>query len=411
MRSYVGVLAALALISALTSAYLHYPGAPAPLPGLGYSDVVYGVFSVRFNPGDLSLWFREGVLEELRGGRRVCPAPYIDYRFEYPPVIALLFYTSTCAAILAVFPNAYPPEDYRDLIAVAERIHYAIQALALITSYAVMLAAAYLVARSLNVDPWRLLLIPILPSTIVYTVYNWDVVAAAFLIVGVYLYLKGRYGLAGVAVGLSVATKLLTAVAGAALALRLLGVGDRRGFTAYMLAFTLSSTTPYALAYILSPQGFMEFLNHHASWYCENCIYMILEPDIWSSTHKILGASAVAAASTAILTATLLKPQAKLQEVLFASTAAPIIFNYVFTPQMTLMITPVAILALGPRALVAYTLADVANALIIISFFQELGAGGNPWTLEGVTQKIALTRNIALLVLWVRMAYKVVWGP
>jgi len=411
MRGHVAILAALALISALASAYLHYPGAQVPLPGLNYSDVVYGVFSPRFILGYPDFWIRAGALEELRGGRRACPAPYLDYKFEYPPAVAALFYASTCAAIHAAFPKAYPPDDYWSFIVAAARIHYAVQALALVVSYIAMLAATYLVARSINAEPWRLLLIPVLPSTTVYMVYNWDVVAAAFFMWGVYLYLKGRQGPAGALIGLSVSTKLLTAVAGAALALRLLGAGKWRGFAAYTSAFTLFSAAPYALIYVLSPRGFMEFINHHAHWYCENCLYMPLVPDIWSPAHKILGASAVAAASAAVLAVALLKPRARLQEVLFASAAAPIIFNYVFTPQMLLMITPAAALALSRRELAAYALADAANALLIVIFFHELGAGGSPWTLEGTTQKIALARNLTLLALWIRVANKAIREP
>ena len=97
----------------------------------------------------------------------------------------------------------------------------------------------------------------------------------------------------------------------------------------------------------------------------------------------------------------------KLPELLFASTATPIVLNYVFTPQMMLMITPMAVLALSGPALIAYSIADAANSLIIVSFFRDL-VNSNPWTLEGLTQKIALLRNITLLVLLIATLHKLI---
>jgi hypothetical protein len=72
---------------------------------------------------------------------------------------------------------------------------------------------------------------------------------------------------------------------------------------------------------------------------------------------------------------------------------------------MMLMITPVAVIALKGPALLAYIVADAFNSLIIVSFFRDL-ANSNPWTLEGLTQKIALLRNIILLALLTTTLYK-----
>ena len=390
------VLLIASIISAFTSYYLHDPLTLTLQPGLKYSDVVHGVFNVRFNPGDSTLWFNVDKLEALRGGYRLCPIPYVDYKFEYPPLVGVLFLISTCTGIMVILPKVYSPGDYGELMEGVLSIHYRVQALTISLAF---LLTVLLVARLLEVYEvglWRALLVPLLPSTTVYMVYNWDAIAAFFLVASIYLYSRGDYRLAGLAAGLSVSTKLLTALTGLTLAL-MLALRDRRGFLEYTLTFLLAGAGPYALLYLISPRGFMEFVGHHAGWYCENCVYMLLVRDIWSPLHKTLAAFTIGFVVAAVLVASTTGAR-RLPELLFASTATPIVFNYVFTPQMMLMITPIAVMALNGPALLAYAIADTANSLIIVSFFEELGHG-NPWTLEGVTQRIAMVRNLLLVAL------------
>ncbi len=404
MSSYTYIaLLAVAVLSILVSYYLHSPQSPVIQTGLKYSDIVHGVFNPRFNPGDSRLWFNVDKLEALRSGYRLCPLPYVDYKFEYPPVIGVLFLVSTCTGIMVSLPRIYSPEDYSDLVRGILLVHYNVQASTLSLAF---LVTVFLVARlleSYKAGLWKAFLIPLLPSTIVYMIYNWDVLAALFLVFSIYFYTRGNYRLSGFMMGLSVSTKLLTIIAGLSLAL-LLASKDRRGFTGYTLAFLLAGVTPYVLLYIISPRGFIEFISHHASWYCENCVYMILVNDIWSPLHRILAAFTIGFTVAVILVASATSSR-RLQDILFASTATPIVFNYVFTPQMLLIITPVAMISLNGLPLLAYIVADTANSLIIVSFFKDL-LQSNPWTLEGLTQKIAMTRNMILVVLLLATLYR-----
>lgn len=406
MRINTPLLVVVVALSIALSYYLHNPMVSAPLVGLKYSDVVYGVFSTRFNPGDPSLWFNTGKLEELKSGRRLCPIPYVDYKFEYPPLIALLFLISTCTGFMLVLPQSYPPSEYSLLIERVTQVHYNIQALALITAFLVTVVLVVVLSREFNLESWRYILLPILPSTIVYTIYNWDIISSAFLLAGVLFYLRRRYMLAGVLTGLSISTKLLTFLAGIALAVRLVALGEREGFKSYITAFLAFSIIPYAVVYLVTPQGFLAFVNHHSRWYCENCIYMILEGDIWSPLHRVAATLVIGLTSIIVLFLST-RRDVRVDQLLLLATSTPIIFNYVFTPQMILLITPIAILTLSNRSLALYSLADILNALIIISFFEELLARGNPWTLEGVTQKIAMARNLVLLILWVHLVFKI----
>ena len=396
-------LSIVSILSILLSYYLHDPQTPVFQTGLKYSDVVHGVFNTRFNPGDRGLWFNYDRLEALRGGYRLCPVPYVDYKFEYPPLVGLLFLASTCTGIMVSLPRVYSPEDYSELVNDVLLIHYRIQAIALSLAFLTTILLTASLLKVYRVGLWRALLIPLLPSTTIYLIYNWDVLAALFLVASLYFYIRGDYRLSGFMAGLSVSTKLLTVVAGLSLAATI-ALRDRRGFSEYTLAFLLAGAGPYALLYLISPRGFVELVNHHAGWYCENCIYMLLVRDIWSPLHRILAAFTIGF-SVAVLLVASTRGSGRLPELLFASTATPIVLNYVFTPQMMLMITPVAVIALKGPALLAYIVADAFNSLIIVSFFRDL-ANSNPWTLEGLTQKIALLRNIILLALLTTTLYK-----
>jgi len=82
---------------------------------------------------------------------------------------------------------------------------------------------------------------------------------------------------------------------------------------------------------------------------------------------------------------------------LFVATTSLVLFNYVFSPQMLLLITPFAVLALNSTKLALYGVADVFNALIIVTYFQN----PVPWEYGSTTQNMALVRNLALLALFI----------
>ncbi|MEM2511816.1 MAG: hypothetical protein QXX61_01640, partial [Ignisphaera sp.] len=98
----------LALFVSATSFYLHMPEKPALLsnPGFSYSDIVYGLYNPIFlnivssnglinNAAISEKWFNKEVALKLVRSR-LCPIPYKDYKFEYPPIVAVFWYASTC---------------------------------------------------------------------------------------------------------------------------------------------------------------------------------------------------------------------------------------------------------------------------------------------------------------------------
>ncbi|MEM4655890.1 MAG: hypothetical protein QXD80_02895 [Acidilobaceae archaeon] len=396
------ILYIILILPLIFSLYIHNPGFEAPLGlyGLKYSDIVYGLFYPIFLDfkahSEGGRWFTGDKPTSLSKGIRVCPIPYVDYHFEYPPLAGLQWYISTCIAIYLTFPKVFDSREYRYLVDSAAMKHYVLMALTIVVSYIVLVTSLLHIVRLLNLESWRVMVLALLPSTTIYIVYNWDLLAITLYTLAFYFYLQRRYSYAGALAGLSVSVKLLTVVASLIILIMVyLKSRNLKTTSEYLISFTAAGIAPYIILLLYTPQGFYSMVSHHSSWYCENCIYMLLVGDIWSYTHKILAALVIGAITGTLLTLTLYTRN-NITKLIYVALSTPIVFNYVFSPQMIIMLTPIAIIALTNLQLLAYSIADLANALIIIVFFED---NINPWTLEGYTQKIVLVRNIILAFL------------
>jgi len=382
------------------SIYIHMPRIELPVKytGLKYSDIINGLFYPIFNPSVDKIgerWFYTEKYYEFKNDSYKFPVPYVDYRFEYPPFTGLLWYISTCTAF-----------KYTTSIDEAALIHYYIQSAFIALFYVLLVYSLYLILRDiLRIKPLRLLIL-LLPSTIVYMIYNWDIIAASLAVIGTLLITKGGRGrvqplLAGLLHGLSISTKILTAGIVYYYIVKYVSTRESkaREFILYTIGVVISGVLPFLLLYSYAPQGFNYIVNHHLSWYCENCLYMPLVKDIWDSIHRRLFISI--ATALAITFPLIAAPWRGIDyrvefKYLLAAVSSLILFNHVFSPQMTLMITPFALIGLESRLLVLYGVADVFNSMIIITFFEYQ----NPWTFGSIPQYMAFGRNIMLLIVF-----------
>lgn len=282
-----------------TSFLIHAPFTDVPLGlmGLKYSDIVHGVFSPRFSSelvGDVGrlskLWFDVGVFNDLVKKSYLCPIPYVDYVFEYPPVVGLLWFLTTCASFTMSSKLTLTVSEFFNT---ASSINYTLQSL--ILAFFTVLTFHFIRRIALTSDRplQRSLLFIVLPSTILYTTYNWDAVASGLAVASLYAFLKRRYSASGTLLGLSVAGKILTGGLLIPLAFYLIrgvksGGNQVRDLITFSGSFLISSIGPFAILYTLSPKGFTAFITHHMSWYCENCIYALMIPDIFNPLHKYL---------------------------------------------------------------------------------------------------------------------------
>lgn len=402
--------AALAVVAAIVvyaaSVYIHDPSTPTLLGNWGfkYSDVVYGLFYPIFEKPER--WFSASRYYELalKGFDKECPVPYVDYKFEYPPLVGLLWYASTCTGFKLARIFA-PSAGFKEYLNLAARIHYYVNAAVAAACFALLLV--YL--RKLGTSWSRLVVYALLPSILMYSTYNWDLVAVFFAVAGLYEYFKKRYLASGVLMGLSVSAKLLTAGLALWLFIELyLAEGKSRRNLAYYSAGLLVILLVFfgGLA-LYSWRGLLAFYEHHANWYCENCIYMLFVKDIWSESHRVSFIGFLALTWLFMLEARTKSSRAELAGYVIPATYSTVVLNYVFSPQMILLLAPPSLVYLSSTLLKIYVAADILNALIMVLFFKDsevrallgLEPKFSPHTIDSPVQWIAMARNTLLLLI------------
>jgi len=407
-----------ALVVALFSSYIHSPDTPALFGnwGLKYNDIVYGVFNPRFSPDNDDLnryWYKAEALNSILNGDPACPVPYIDYMFEYPPLIGLLWYLSTCASVkMASWSLGSESFDLKIFMERVAGMHYILNVIPLSCSLLFIVLILASVKSAQEAFLWLML-----PSTILYSMYNWDLICAALALFSLLMFRKQKYLTSGILLGLSVATKLMTLLMAYTIFIYLfLKVKRRRYLIAFTLGFLSFGIIPYAIVFLLAPRGFADFLAHHSSWYCENCLYLVLIHDILSSLHKALTLLAFLSL-IAVITVIIYRYKNRFDDewfykLLLCSIAGTIVLNYVFSPQMILLFSPMVFLFTNGLSLGLYVVADVANFLVMASFFLDenlrrllsnvgfpIEVKFSPWTIDSPVQWVAAVRNFSLLVL------------
>ncbi|MCE4603660.1 MAG: hypothetical protein F7B20_01685 [Aeropyrum sp.] len=294
------------------------------LEGYVYSDIV-------------SLYkYRVAILE----GREGIIVPYRDFFLEYPPLAGLVWLASVNIRLPGLDP----------LIS-----HYYIQALVAAVSGILAVEA---VARLTS--PRRAVLAALLPSMLVYSVYNWDLIALAPLLWGLYQYRKGGWLSSGLLIGLGGSAKLLPLVAAAPLALH-----SQAGLRAYSIAVALTALA-FAGVELAAPGWFRDFYEHHSGWYIEGSILLLFGDPFSPELRRAAQVLAAVLVVAAIAVSRLLR--ADPVEASFYSISAYLLGTYVYTPQMNLF--PALLLlsssAAGSALTLLLLLQDTSAALVIL---------------------------------------------
>jgi len=437
-RPNYGVLVAVLIVAVvLLSFYIHLPQTPTLFGNFGfkYTDLVYGLFNPIFvdilMPHGVDAvkagerWFNTSSAEAFARGEYICPKPYIDYKFEYPPLVGLLWYISTCTSFrMTIRGNASYDHFKATLSNDAALMHYTIQASILTLSLLVLLIYMIKLSKVVCSEPSfvPLALFFLMPSTILYTTYNWDIIASAFTVAGLYYYITGSFAASGTLLGLAIATKIIPVGPALVLTYQLIqnvlrGRNKWTDLVRFTLLLSLCGGAPFLALMLMSPRGFASLVNHHLEWYCENCIYLPFIGNVWglSALHKRL----IFVAMMIVLGFVATFELDDSRKTLYASAAAILtltVLNHVFSPQMFLLVSPIVmLLGLRGRLLYAFIIADVCNFGIMATFFEDakirevlapfvgVQRGFNPWGADSVTQMLAFIRNVILLVLLVEL--------
>jgi len=292
------------------------------------------------------LYFAEG----LSAGQ----VPYLQHPVEYPVVMG----AAMQAVAWVVRPIADPSVRGREFYDVT----VALLALFLVAG---VLATAYCAGRTRR---WTALLVALSPALILDAFINWDLIAMGLMMLALAAWAARRQWLAGVLLGLAVATKFYPVFCLGPLFLLCLRAGRMRAFwvtAGSAAAAWLAVNLPVALA---APRGWATFYTFNAGRGADwGAIWYFFETEHWPvvgglSPHALnavsLGVLAVACAAIAAL-ALAAPRRPRLPQLIFLTVAAFVLTNKVWSPQYVVWLVPLAVLA-RPR-LIAYALWQLAE--------------------------------------------------
>jgi len=278
------------------------------------------------------LYFSEG----LSSGK----IPYLDHQVEYPVIIGAVM--QGAAWVVRSIANPYTRGlQFFD-------VTVAVLALFLIAG---VLATAYCAGPSRR---WTALLVAFSPALILSAFINWDLIAMGLMMMSLAAWAARRPVLAGVLLGLAVATKFYPVLVLWPLFLLCLRAGRMRAFwlTAGSAAGAwLVVNLPVA---IVAPSGWARFYvlssQRGADW---GCIYFFFQYMHWPGigTYSVpalnlMSGAAFVVACAAIGVLALAAPRRpRLAQLIFLTTAAFLLTNKVWSPQYVVWLVPLVVLA------------------------------------------------------------------
>jgi uncharacterized membrane protein len=313
--------------------------------------------------------------EKLSSGQ----VPYVGHPVEYPVLIG----GAMQAAAWLVRPISDPYLRGREFFDVT---------VVLLALFAVAgtLATAQAAGRSRR---WTALLVALAPGLVLAAFINWDLIAMALVALGMAAWAARRCVLAGVLLGLAVATKFYPLIFFGPLLLLCLRAGRMRAFgitLASAAAAWLAVNLPVALA---APTGWARFYQLNeirpADW---GSIWYFFETEHWPllgtlGVHTLNTLSAVAFGAGCVLIALLILAaprRPRVAPVFFLVLALFLLTNKVWSPQFVIWLTPLVVLA-RPRlgAYLLWQAAEVAYFFAIWAYLITVSTGGPVPTAEG----------------------------
>ena len=341
----------LAGIALRLPAVLGYDG-----PALAHPFNVYEMGRVGAYSDIAHLYFRDGLWAH--------PAPYLDYRFEYPVLTgAFVWLASFAGGGVAV---------------------YFLASAALLLGLG--MAAVRLLGRIEGANPW---LLAAAPALAFYGVLNWDLLGVCLLVAALWLFERRREVPASAVLALAVAAKLFPVVVlPLVLALR---AADRRWRSALLVAGTFAAVTLAVNApAAIGPGGgirdsWLYFFRFSESRPPRATIWKPLVHD-----HSNLVSAPLLVAGLVAIAALAVRARRAPGGVLIPASAAALLWVFatakVYSPQYALWIFAALALVGAPlRLAIAFGLVDL---LVFTTTFGPLYPGFGPFAPGGVPLEI-----------------------
>jgi hypothetical protein len=227
----------------------------------------------------------------------------------------------------------------------------------------------------------------ILPSMLIYGLYNFDLFEGLFIILSLQLFVEGKRDLSAVSLGLAISTKLVGIVL---LPLYILEAKDPRKAARYVVVAAAVTAASYLPVAISNFGYFGQFLSYFSSWGLEDAWYIWIFIDQYSGLAKLFGFFLIAVLLVRVYTLKL-----SLEKKCFLALASYLFGAYIYAPQFNVMMIPlVAVLAIDTAPVYLW---EVFNGLIILTWFTYPDPT-HAWTLP---QAMALLRSLSLALLFI----------
>jgi uncharacterized membrane protein len=344
---------------------------------LCYSDVIPLYYTERLNEGAV---------------------PYVDHPVEYPVLTgAFMGVAAVLARVYADAASELPVWDLSEIQA-----YFSVTALLLAVG---MLVVTWSTARLAGRRKWDAAMVALSPLVVVHAFTNWDLFAMALAGAGLVAWQGRRPGLAGVLLGLGAAAKLYPALFFVPLLALCWRSRQLPAFWRAALGAAVAWSAvnlPVAAAYPESWRRFFELNRERPAdfdslWYG---VDHLLTGSDTGSPPQVNGIASIAVllALGAVLALGLLAPRRpRLPQLLFLAVAGFLLANKVWSPQYSLWLLPLAVLARPSwRALLAWQVTECLVWVPRLLWFlgtAEKGVGYD-WFLRAV-----LLRDLALVVL------------
>ena len=321
--------------------------------------------------------------------------PYLQFTFEYPVIVGVLVYVSSLSRALT--------GDF--MTAMSYYVLTMDSFLFLFTTGTVLLLRK--MCTILNVEEtriWKCFLI--MPTFLMFTVYNWDIIAVFFSVLSIYLYMKANKLGSAASLGLGIAAKVYPSVLLPVYLVEEKSWRERLKFIFTCFGVFMLLNAPFI---VLNFETWLSTWTYHMGWGIENswliCFFKQMDP----FAHYV-GLAVLLYLVYKGLIQTSKKPyesQAeRLVERCWLMSIAWLFGSYVATPQMALMLLPFYTLIPTIPLLPAYV-ADVLNALIIVLWFTSSAYMIDPLSPSSPIQYIATTRQLIWLGMFIYCLYKI----
>ena len=221
----------------------------------------------------------------------------------------------------------------------------------------VLCAVAGVVATAYAAGPrrrWQALLVALAPGLILSAFVNWDLIAMAFTALGLAAWAAQRRILAGVLLGLAVATKFYPLVFFGPLLLLCIRAGRMRDFWVTFTSAAVAWLAVNVPVMVAAPAGWVTFYSFSKTrpadwgsiWYFFEHLGVPVLGATGLGSLNLLSAAAFGVACVALAVLALAAPRRpRLPQLCFLVLAAFLMTNKVWSPQYVIWLVPLAVLA------------------------------------------------------------------